>query len=270
MLFYAAKILGFFAQPSNLFATVGLLGLAMGRGGLACLGRRLVALALVLFALFGLSPLANLMILPLEQRFPVPDFAAEPPTGFVILGGALETHMFTARGESSLNEAAERVTIVPELARRYPRARFVFSGGLADLVQLRPDITEAVVARRLFESFGIPADRIVYEDKSRDTFENAVFTRDLVKPLPDERWVLVTSAFHMPRAIGVFRAAGFPVTAYPVDFRTTGWNDAFVPASSVSQGLRRADVALREWIGLVAYRLEGRTTELFPGASRQN
>jgi uncharacterized SAM-binding protein YcdF (DUF218 family) len=210
------------------------------------------------------------MILPLEQRFPVPDLSGVPPTGFVILGGALETRISAARGEASLNEAAERVTIVAELVRRFPRARFVFTGGVADLLQLRSDVTEAAVARCLFESFGVLAERIVYEDRSRDTFENAVFTRSLVKPQPGETWVLVTSAHHMPRAIGSFRAAGFPVTAYPVDFRTAGWSDALVPFYSASQGLRRADVALREWIGLVAYRLEGRTASLFPGVDDQD
>jgi uncharacterized SAM-binding protein YcdF (DUF218 family) len=270
MLFYAAKVLGFFAQISNLCVAVGLHGLVMQRGRLAPCGQRLVALTLALFALFGLSPLANLMILPLEQRFPVSDLAAAPPTGFVILGGALETRISAARGEASLNEAAERLTIVAELARRFPRARIVFAGGVADLLQPRSDVTEAVVARRLLESFGIPAERIAYEDQSRDTFENAVFTRNLVKPQPGETWVLVTSAHHMPRAIASFRAAGFPVTAYPVDFRTAGWSDALVPFHSASEGLRRADVALREWIGLVAYRLEGRTASVFPGPDEQD
>ena len=83
-------------------------------------------------------------------------------------------------------------------------------------------------------------------------------------PRPDERWLLVTSAWHMPRAVGVFRQAGFPVTAYPVDFRTGGRANVLRPFATLSEGLRRLDVAAKEWAGLVGYRLTGRTGELFP------
>jgi uncharacterized SAM-binding protein YcdF (DUF218 family) len=118
---------------------------------------------------------------------------------------------------------------------------------------------------RLFESFGIAKSRIILESKSRDTDENARFTRELLLPKPGERWLLVTSAHHMPRSVGVFRAAGFPVEAYPVDFRTRGVVDLLRPFSNVGDGLRRTDTAAREWVGLVAYWATGRSAELFPG-----
>jgi uncharacterized SAM-binding protein YcdF (DUF218 family) len=89
-------------------------------------------------------------------------------------------------------------------------------------------------------------------------------TRDLVAPKPGERWLLVTSAFHMPRSIGVFRAIGFEVEAYPVDWRTRGWVDVRWPFEKLSAGLARTDVAVHEWVGLIAYRLSGRITELLP------
>ncbi|MBV8839099.1 MAG: YdcF family protein, partial [Alphaproteobacteria bacterium] len=92
-----------------------------------------------------------------------------------------------------------------------------------------------------------------------------LFTRDILKPKPTERWLLVTSAHHMPRAMGVFRAVGFPVEAFPVDYRTRGAIDIARPFSTLGDGLRRTDTAAREWVGLLAYRLSGRTTELFPG-----
>jgi uncharacterized SAM-binding protein YcdF (DUF218 family) len=91
-----------------------------------------------------------------------------------------------------------------------------------------------------------------------------VFSRLIANPQPGERWLLLTSAFHMPRAVAVFRAVGFPVEPYPVDWRTTGPADLFRPYPSVSEGLRRTDVAVREWVGLLLYRLTGKTAELFP------
>jgi uncharacterized SAM-binding protein YcdF (DUF218 family) len=138
----------------------------------------------------------------------------------------------------------------------------VFSGGSGRLIY--DGATEAELAVRLFESFGIAKNRIILESKSRDTDENARFTKELLLPKPGERWLVVTSAHHMPRAIGVFRAAGFPVEAYPVDFRTRGAIDLLRPFSNVGDGLRRTDTAAREWVGLVVYWMTGRSSALFP------
>ena len=108
------------------------------------------------------------------------------------------------------------------------------------------------------------------ESESRTTAENATFTRQLVSPKPGERWLLVTSAFHMPRSMGAFRKAGFEVEAYPVDWRSRGWSDLASPFSSLSMGLARTDTAVHEWTGLIAYWMTGRSSELFPGPRRPN
>src|SRR5437868_3324059 len=217
MFFLLAKILGFFAIPSNLLISLGLLGVGLTATRFARAGRRLAVVSLFLIAIAGLSPLGNALILPLEERFPPWDSARGAPTGIISLGGALDTVVSEPRGEVALNEAAERMTAIAELARRYPDARIVFSGGSGRIIY--DGVTEASLAARLFASFGIAKERVVLEDRSRDTDENARFTKELVQPKPSERWLLVTSAYHMPRAIGVFRAAGFPVEAYPVDYR---------------------------------------------------
>ena len=86
-----------------------------------------------------------------------------------------------------------------------------------------------------------------------------------MQPKPSERWLLVTSAHHMPRSIGIFRKAGFPVEAHPVDFRTRGWQDLDGPFGSLAAGLARTDAAMHEWAGLFVYWLTERTSELFPG-----
>jgi uncharacterized SAM-binding protein YcdF (DUF218 family) len=270
MPFIASKILGFFAQPSNVLLVAGLLGfLLMRTKWTAGAGRRLIGAALVLTVLFGLLPFGRLLMLPLEERFPPWDASRGDPDGIVVLGGVFEPEV-AERPDSGLNEAAERVTAIAGLARRYPAAKILFSGGdvlaLPVAGSLTPaDTTEAHTAAALFEDFGIAKNRVILEDRSRTTAENAAFSLAVAKPQPGERWLLVTSAWHMPRAIGAFRAAGFPVEAYPVDYRTPRGMDLWVPFGSVSAGLRRTDTATREWFGLLTYWLAGQSPVFFPG-----
>jgi uncharacterized SAM-binding protein YcdF (DUF218 family) len=153
-----------------------------------------------------------------------------------------------------------------ELARRYPNARIVFTGGTANLVST--EAREADYSAPIFESLGIPKERLILERDSRNTWENAIFTKQLVNPKPGERWLLVTSAFHMPRSMGIFRKAGFDVEAYPVDWRMGGRDELFAFTRNGADGLGRTDVAVREWIGLLTYRLMGRTSELLPGPGK--
>jgi uncharacterized SAM-binding protein YcdF (DUF218 family) len=263
MFFYLSKILGFFAIPSNLVILIGIAGALLLRSRFRRAGWRLVVGSLIILAIIGLSPIGNALIIPLEDRFPPWDATRGAPDGIVVLGGAISPDVSAARGVPALTEAAERMTAAVELARRYPNARILFSGGTGELVS--SGATEAEAARRLWEALGIDASRIIIEDKSRNTVENAVFSRELVKPKPSERWLLVTSAYHMPRAVGIFRKAGFPAEPYPVDWRTRGPEDALRPFATLGDGLRRTDTAVREWVGLVIYWLTGRSSELFPG-----
>ena len=219
MFFILSKILGFFALPSNLLITIGLVGIVLLLTRSRRLASWLVVTSLVLLALFGLSPLGNALMLPLEERFPPWDASHGAPDGVIVLGGIIAEDVSAARGATALNEAAERVTVAVELARRYPNLRIIFSGGTNALIF--GEEAEAAFAVRQLEALGVPHERIVAEEQSRNTVENAVFSRLIANPQPGQRWLLLTSAFHMPRAIAVFRAAGFPVEAYPVDWRTT-------------------------------------------------
>jgi len=228
MFFILSKVLAFFASPSNLMIALGLLGVLLLGTRLARLGARLSAASLIALAVCGLSPLGNALIIPLEQRFPPWRDTHGAPDGIVVLGGAITPDVSEARNDVALNEAAERVTAAVALARRYPDAR------------------------------------IIAEEQSRNTVENAVFSRLLAMPQPGERWLLVTSGYHMPRAIGVFRRVGFPVEAYPVDWRTRGPQDMARPFPTLGSGLERTDTAAREWVGLLIYWLTGRSAALFP------
>jgi uncharacterized SAM-binding protein YcdF (DUF218 family) len=263
MFFPVSKILGFFAIPSNLIVVAGIAGLVLLMTRWNRAGRWLALGSLLVLALLGLSPLGNDLFIPLEDRFSPWDASLGAPDGIIVLGGAISPDVSVARDEVMLNESAERLTVIADLARRYPGARIVLSGGSGALVADEP--SEAPIALRQLESFGIARERILIEDRSRNTLENAVFSKRLVEPKPGERWLLVTSAYHMPRAVGVFRKVGFPVEPYPVDWRTRGYDDLLRPFPTVGDGLRRADTAVREWVGLAVYWLTGRSSELFPG-----
>jgi uncharacterized SAM-binding protein YcdF (DUF218 family) len=262
MFFIASKLLGFFALPSNDVLAAGIIGLALMWTRSARTGRALVSASIILFLAFGLMPLGKMLIEPLEERFPPWEASSGAPDGIVVLGGAIEPELVAARRASELNEAAERITVIAELARRYPSATILYSGGNGSL--LPRGGSEAHIAGALLETLGVPAQRLILEDRSRTTAENAEFSRRLAMPKPGQRWLLVTSAYHMPRSIGAFRKAGFPVEAYPVDYRTAGTANLWIPFDSVASGLSRTDTAAREWVGLLVYWLTGRSSELFP------
>jgi uncharacterized SAM-binding protein YcdF (DUF218 family) len=262
MFFPLSKVLGFFAIPSNLVISIGVLGLLLLPTRFARTGRALAFASLIVLAVLGLSPIGNALIVPLEERFPPWDAARGAPDGIIVLGGAISPDVSAARDEVALNEAAERLTVAAGLARRYPDARILLSGGSAALIY--DEGAEALLALRLLQDLGIARARILLEDRSRNTVENAVFSKAIAQPKSGERWLLVTSAHHLPRAVGVFRKVGFPVEPYPVDWRTRGPKDVLRPFATLGDGLRRSDTAVREWVGLAVYWLTGRTSELFP------
>jgi uncharacterized SAM-binding protein YcdF (DUF218 family) len=260
--FVLSKTIGYLAMPSNLLMAIGLIGLVLLFTRFRRLASWLIVTSLVLIAVFGYSPLGRILLLPLEERFPPWDASRGAPDGIVVLGGAISPDISVARGVIALNGAAERVTVTAELARRYPNARIIFTGGTSSLDPTAP--LEAPLAVKEFEALGVAHERITAEEQSRNTVENAVFSRLLADPKPGERWLLVTSASHMPRAIAAFRAAGFAVEAYPVNWHTRGTDDALELFTSFVGGLAMTDYAVHEWMGLVVYRLTGKTSELFP------
>ena len=261
MFFFIAKTLGFASHLPHLMVEAALLGVLLLWTRWRRAGRWLATASVVLLAIAAFTPVSALLVRPLEDRFPRPDLAT-PPTGFIVLGGAVDEGVTRRRGLPALNDAAERMTEAVALARRFPNARLAFAGGSGRFTPLAT--TESDVARAFFLAQGVPAERMTFEDKSRDTWENAVFVREIVQPKPGETWLLVTSAMHMPRSVGIFRQAGFPVVAYPVDYRTGGGPGDFVGLRRMGQTMLDLDSASHEWIGLVAYYLTGKSSALFP------
>ncbi|HSU98570.1 MAG TPA: YdcF family protein [Roseiarcus sp.] len=265
MFFFASKIFWMIASPVNLLLFGALIGVLMSYGRCVRLGRGLALAAILVLIAAAALPLGMLLIAPLENRFPLPPPDMPPPAGIIVLGGAIYDAISAARGETVFDEGGERLTEAVILAKRYPGARVVYTGGTASFV---PGATssEALQARRFMAQMGIAPERVTIEDKSRTTDENARFTAAIVHPDPSQRWIVVTSAFHMPRAMGLFEKAGFHPIAYPVAFRTSGrWAEDLKLKFEPTRNLRIFELAIHEWIGLAAYWTSGRIDHLFPG-----
>lgn len=190
----------------------------------------------------------------------VPDLSELQVDGIIVLAGASNVFATLHWSQAALSESAERLTEGIGLALRHPEATLVFSDGAWDSTG---EPIGAVTARQLLETMAANGLRVAYEERSTSTWENALFTKELVNPSRGERWVLVTSAYHMPRSLGVFQAVGWDVIPYPVDFRTgPGTSVTFLPA----QSLVDLSMGIREWIALVVYRVLGRTPRIFPSA----
>jgi uncharacterized SAM-binding protein YcdF (DUF218 family) len=260
--FILSKIFWFFIQPLNLaifLLLAGLLAALFRRRRLAATGS---VLGFLILALSAWTSLGAMMLTPLEERFPKPALP-EKVDGIVVLGGGFEGAINLARGGYELNSSGDRMVEAAILARRFPQAKIVVSGGNGSL--FLDGEGDADTAPRLLGALGVSSDRMILEDKSRNTYENAVFSRRLVEPKPGETWLLVTSAFHMPRATALFDKAGFPTVAWPVDYRTSGREGIGFYRDNPSDSLLTTTMAIREWIGLFAYRLSGKIDQFFPG-----
>ncbi|GAC1625005.1 MAG: YdcF family protein [Nevskia sp.] len=265
MNFLLSKLVGGLLAPGTLLLLALALAFALQRRR-PRLSRGLLGGALLFVAALSLLPLGRWLIWPLETRFPAPSaLKLDHVDGILVLGGAvnaLDTQLM--HGEVNLNDAAERMTAFVALARRYPEARLVWSGGSGYALGAAATQSESVPAQALFESLGVEASRVVYERASRNTWENAVFSKRLVEPRPGETWLLVTSAWHMPRSVGIFRRIGWPVLPYPVDYLEV--DPAAWGRFEASRELYAITVAIKEWLGLASYRLMDRTDALLPGA----
>jgi uncharacterized SAM-binding protein YcdF (DUF218 family) len=259
MLFVISKLSEIGADPGNVLAALLVIGVVLLWRGRARAGRRFVTAVAVAFIVVAILPLGSWAIAPLEARFPRVHL---PPQiyGIILLGGAIDVANTVAHGEVALNDAAERITETVALARLYPAAAVLITGGNAAIIPGR--FTEATAMRRLLIVEGVAPERLLIEDRSRNTIENAIYSKDVAQPQADQTWLMVTSAFHMPRAVGCFRHVGWEVIPVPVDYRSGAPLPIVIP--SVTGHLHLIGLALHEWAGLVAYRVLGRIDSLFP------
>lgn len=259
LFFLASKTFWLLLRPES-WIVILLLTAAIAHGrGRRRSGQRLLVTSLLSILAIGTLPLGEALLSPLETRFP-PQPDVGDPAGIIVLGGGEHAAAMAVSGLPEVNDAADRFLAGLALARQYPEARLIFTGGSAALLGERPSGAE--VALRIFQQAGIPAERIVLESAARNTAENASLTHALIDDPGPGPWILVTSAFHMPRAIGSFCRAGWRgLVAYPVDYRSSGSRIGW----DLAERLRTLNIAVKEWVGLAAYILTGRTRSLVPG-----
>ncbi len=263
MLFLVDKLFLILAAPGNFLTLLLLLGFFQLGITRRRRGFGLMLLGTLGFTVLALCPVGDWLLLPLENRFPKPALPAEI-TGIVVLGGSVNEPVSDARGQTTIDQAAERLSEALALAQRYPAARIVVSGGHRYLFA-NPS-PEAVIMSNFFREHGVDPARLTLESRSRTTYENAVLSYQEVAPKPGETWLLVTSAAHLPRAVGCFRHVGWSVIPYPAGYRTTGEMRVFGEISLLEH-LTLANTAMREWLGLLAYWALGRIDTLMPGPS---
>jgi uncharacterized SAM-binding protein YcdF (DUF218 family) len=259
--FVFGKIAWIVLKPSNLLALSLVLGLFLRLVGCRIWSRLLLGGAIAGFLACAVLPIGAWLIAPLENRFAAPALP-ERVDGIVVLGGAIDPVLSADRKMLALNGSIERLVAFADLARRYPMAQLIFTGGSGELGH--PEAREGDWIGLFLDAAGIARDRVVVERASRNTVENARLTKALVKPLAGEVWLLVTSARHMPRSVGVFRKEGWAVIAYPVDYVTPP-TVGLALGFNLAGGLRALDLAAYEWVGLVYYRLTGRSDAWLPG-----
>ncbi len=262
MFFILSKILTFFLVPINIVFVLLLAGTALLWTRWQKLGRWFLSGAAVISIFLVLVPVGSGFNLWIENRFPANPALPNNITGIIVLGGALQPRLSAKRGTTVLNGSVERITEFAKLANRFPHARLIYTGGSGSL-RYQED-KEADFAAPFLRQLGVNTDRIIFENQSRNTYENAVLSYELAAPKPGETWILVTSAAHMPRAVGCFRRTGWPgLIPYPVDFHFAG-DENLTPPLSLASGSGKLSAALHELLGLTAYYLTGKTDALIP------
>ena len=262
MFFYLSKIFWFFIDPGNVLLVLLCLGALLIFRRRDKLGRLFVVMAALMALLIAIFPIGNNLVILLENRFPVVQELPEKVDGIIVLGGVVNEVTTLKRGQMSIGGAVERLTEFAALSKKYPDAKLLFTSGSGKL--LSQDIKEADIVGPFLSSLGVDENRVQFENQSRNTYENAIMSKQMVNPYPGETWILVTSAFHMPRSVGIFRKAGWNVIPYPTDFNFAG-DYYFQPSFSFISGLNSLSGAIHEWLGLLIYWLTDKTDSLFPG-----
>ncbi len=261
-MFLVSKLFWLVAQPLSLAFLLCLVSAFLAVAGWRRSSGTAAGLAAFVLFVTLYTTAGGVALQVLEARFQKPQDAPQDLSCILVLGGALENEVTTSRGGIELNQAGDRYVETLRLALRHPQARILVSGGDGSMSGAYEG--EAAASERFFSAFGVPPDRLIKENTSRTTYENALQTKDVLAREGITDCLLVTSAFHMPRSVGLFRKAGIPVTPWPVDYRTSGVLRFGFDFTQPTSNAQLTSTAVREWIGLLAYFLTGRLDEIFP------
>ncbi len=262
LFFIVSKLAWSVFSPSALFVWLTLLALVLlYRGYLHAAKTLLLNMTLIGFTVM-VYPVGDILLEKLEQRFSVPATLPEQIDGIIVLGGGEQLKTSLSWQAPQTGEAGDRYLAAATLARHYPQTPVWVSGG-SNLLQMTVHEAVADIHRNLLMMAGVSASQIHIEQNSRNTYENIQNLRQVL-PDSDGQFLLVTSAYHMPRSIGIARQLELNVIAYPVDYRSQRgalrqWDFALF------EHLQTLEPAIREWLGLIVYYLTGKTSQFLPG-----
>lgn len=262
-MFTVSKVAWYILQPSHFVMILLGLGLFLAIFTRAKNSAKVILLtAATIIAVVVFSPLDQLALKVLEDRFARPASMPRDIAGVMILGGGINMNITQDRGFVTFQATAERMIYGVMLANQYPDKPVLFSGGSPDVI--RQDLKEADSAVKILTDLGIDRKRIILERQSRNTFENFLFSSALADPKKyTSPWLLVTSARHMPRALAVAQYFHWNVVPYPVDYSTYR-EIKWIPSLNLSQSFANFDNAMKEWVGLAYYYYKGYTHDLLP------
>jgi len=223
--------------------------------------RQLLVGTLLSMLIIAIIPIGSMLLHPLESQFETNPKLPTVIDGVIVLSGAIGAEHSRAWDQVEVGSAADRLIMFMKLAREYPSAQLIFSGGSGSLFNQKDK--DADIAKRFFREQGLDISRIVFERESRNTFESALFSYRIIEPNIDENWILITTAWHMPRAVGSFCKIGWPVIPYPVDHKTYP-NQKLSLGFNLNAGFETITRALKAWIGMIAYYVAGKSDKLLP------
>lgn len=262
LFFYSSKVIWKIVSPDNLYLILLSLTILMLASRYQQSAKKWLLWLLLLAWLVAVFPVGNWLYYPLEKQFDAQPQLPQKVDGIIVLGGSVIPSLSQYWNQLETNRHHERLSQFILLAKQYPNARLVFSGGNAGLTDGLPG--EAGQVKDYFIQSGIPEHRLLMEDKARNSYENALLSKRLIQPVMGEKWILITSAYHMPRSVGIFCQQGWPVIPYPVDHASQP-DELFIPDFRLADHAADFVEASHEWIGLLAYYLTGKIEHLIPG-----
>ena len=257
LFFISSKLIWAVIRPGNLLVLgiiIGCLALLFKTGWIRRVGKTMLVLTVITTIIIAFLPVGDWAIRPLERQYEYPENVSQLD-GIIVLGGGISLPQSVNQQSMQLNADGDRIAEMLALMSQFPSLPVIYTGGSGEITI--PDRHSIDYLRRYLQRLDIAVDRVTFETRARNTYQNAKFSHDLIKPTPDQQWGLVTSAYHMPRARAVFKNLGWNVIPLPVDYKTR-YRPSFTIAFDFSENLGLLDVAMREYLGLLAYHMTGR------------
>ena len=260
MSFYLSKILWLVLNPFNIFilftiVTIFLYLISFKRTSIAIFFIN----SLYLF-IISVLPIGNYLIYKIEKDYHSQSSIPDRLDGILILGGVTNPSMYKEFNEISVNGSAERLIESVSLIKRFNKSKVIFSGGSG--IINRPDLGHSQVAKSFYKKVGLDESRIIFEDNSRNTYENILFSKKIAQPKKNENWLLITSAYHMKRALLIGSKNNWEFIPYAVDFKNKR-KFKFVPSLNLLSNINSLQYGSHEWLGLISYYLMNRTDKIF-------